>query len=488
MLITKELEFRIAGNVYDYYKKNNIDVEFNKINKLPIHLVNPESHLIVDAVCDVCDKEVKVQYRRYNKSVNNGGYYTCSSKCSKEKRKNTFIKKYGEVTPFKTEIFKEKSKETNLKKWGVEHFRQSEEWKKEHLNHEKEIRKITMFNNFLIDNPIVKGQDDKNFIIQCDIHGETKIPKSLYSNRKITKTELCCECNPISPNISGKEVLLYKLISKIYDGTIIQSYKIGRQEIDIYLPELKVGFEFNGLRWHSELYKDKDYHINKTKLCQKNDIRLVHIFEDDFDFKLNIVESIINNILNKSDKIYARKTEIKKINDKKTIEKFLNENHLQGFVNSNINYGLYHNNELVSLMTFMKLRKILNNKGSHNEYELIRFCNKLNTTVVGGASKLFNEFIKEYVPKSVLSYCDLSWGTGGLYKKLGFNYEGDTKPNYFYVINEKKESRINYQKHKLVKQGYDPNLTESQIMNNLGYYRIYNCGNGKYLYMNETIN
>ena len=69
MLITKELEFRIAGNVYDYYKKNNIDVEFNKINKLPIHLVNPESHLIVDAVCDVCDKEVKVQYRRYNKSV-----------------------------------------------------------------------------------------------------------------------------------------------------------------------------------------------------------------------------------------------------------------------------------------------------------------------------------------------------------------------------------------------------------------------------------
>jgi hypothetical protein len=71
---------------------------------------------------------------------------------------------------------------------------------------------------------------------------------------------------------------------------------------------------------------------------------------------------------------------------------------------------------------------------------------------------------------------------------LGFNYEGDTKPNYFYVINEKKESRINYQKHKLVKQGHDPNLTELQIMNNLGYYRIYNCGNGKYLYTNETIN
>jgi hypothetical protein len=212
---------------------------------------------------------------------------------------------------------------------------------------------------------------------------------------------------------------------------------------------------------------------------------LIHIFEYDFDFKNDIVSSIVKNAINLSDKIFARKTIIKKIKDKSVVKDFLTKNHLQGFVNTNINYGLYYNDELVSLMTFMKTRKVLNKNGDENEYELIRFCNKLNTTVIGGASKLFNKFLNEYEPSSVLSYCDLSWGTGVLYENLGFINDGDTKPNYFYVINGKKENRINYQKHKLVKQGYDPNLTESQIMNGLGYYRIYNCGNRKYLYKNE---
>jgi hypothetical protein len=73
-----------------------------------------------------------------------------------------------------------------------------------------------------------------------------------------------------------------------------------------------------------------------------------------------------------------------------------------------------------------------------------------------------------------------------LYKKLGFNYDSITKPNYFYVINGKRENRINYQKHKLVNKGYDESLTENQIMNNLGHYRIYNCGNEKYIFTTQT--
>ncbi len=488
MLITKELEVRIMGNVCEYYRKNNIEVEFNKINKLPINLVNPESHLIVDAKCDVCGKEVKIQYRRYNKSVNNGGYYTCSSKYSKEKRNKIFIERYGNTNPFKTDNFKEKSKQTSLQKWGAEHFRQGDKWKVEKSQSEKEIQKNTIFQDFMVNNPKVVGQDDDNFIIKCEIHGETKIPKNLFSNRKISKTEYCCECNPVDKNISGKEVLLFKMIRELYDGEIIQSHKIDRREVDIYLPELNLGFEFNGVRWHSELFKPSNYHLEKTKLCEKNNIRLIHIFEDDFDYKVDIVRSIIKNTLNLSHKIFARKTEVKKIENKNIVKDFLIKNHLQGFVNSNINYGLYHNGELVSLMTFMKTRKVLNKNGGNNEYELIRFCNKINTSVIGGASKLFKTFLNEYKPTSVLSYCDLSWGTGTLYENLGFINNGDTKPNYFYVINGKRENRINYQKHKLIKQGYDPNLTESQIMNDLGYYRIYNCGNRRYLYLNERSN
>jgi len=482
MLITKELNIRIAGNVGHYYKINKIDVVFNDINKLPIELVNPQSHLLVDAKCDVCGNEVKIQYRRYNQSISRGGYYTCSSKCSSEKRKMVFTTKYGCENPFKTDNFKEKSKQSMLKKYGSTHFRQSDDWKIKNMGDEKEKRKNTIFDDFLISNPTVVGQNDDNFIVRCGIHGDNEIPKGIFSNRKIIGTELCVKCKPIESNVSGKEILLYKLIKEIYNGNIIQSYKIERKEIDVYLPELKIGFEFNGLRWHSEQFKNKDYHIEKTKLCKKNGIRLIHIFEDDFDYKLDIVKSVINNILGESVKIHGRQTELKVIKDKNIIKEFLNKNHLQGFVNSNINYGLYYKGELVSLMTFMKVRKVLNSVVKDNHYELIRFCNKLNYSVVGGASKLFKTFINNYSPMNVISYCDISWANGNLYKQLGFKYEKLTKPNYYYVINGKRENRIKYQKHKLIKSGFDEKLTENEIMKNRGYYRIYNCGNDKYVY------
>jgi hypothetical protein len=484
MLKTKIVKVRIMGNVCDFYRKHNIDVKYNEVNELPIEKLNPESHIKVDAICDVCGKEVNIQFRRYNQSIKKGGYYCCSSKCSKEKREKTFTEKYGNPNPFKTENLKFKSKKTNLLNWGSEHFRQSEKWKKEFGDIEKNKRKNTTFTIFMNDNPEVVGQDDEHFYVKCEIHGTTKVKKGIYSNRKINKTELCVECNPISQNISGKEILLYKVIRELYDGEIINSFKVNRKEIDIYLPELKIGFEFNGLRWHSELFLSKNYHIEKTKICRNNGIRLIHIFEDDFDNKLDIIRSIIGNIVGVSKKIYARKTDVRVIKDKNIVSDFLNKNHLQGFVNTNINYGLYQNDELISLMTFMKTRKILDRNNKFSEYELVRFCNKIGISVVGGASKLFNKFINDYQPKTVLSYCDISWANGGLYRNLGFDFIETTKPNYHYVIDGKRENRINYQKHKLVKKGHNKDLTESQIMNEMGYYRIFNCGNEKYLYTN----
>lgn len=482
MLITKELKIRIMGNVAQYYKKNNIDINLNEVNLIPIELVNPKSHLIVDAKCDICNKEVKIQYRRYNQSIGRGGYYTCSSKCAKNKIEKTWELKYGNKSIFKTHDFKEKTKQTHLTNWGSEHFRQSNKWKNENLNDEKQKRKNTIFEHFLKNNPSVIDQDTENFIVNCQIHGPTEIKKSIFSNRKIINTELCSKCKPVEKNISGKEILLNKIIGEIYCGEIISSFKIGRKEIDIYLPELKLGFEFNGLRWHSELYVNKNYHLEKTELCHKNGIRLMHIYEDDFDFKLEIIKSIILNAVKKSKKIYARKTIIKKIEKKDVVQQFLNKNHLQGFVNTNINYGLYYENELVSLMTFMKARKVLDKNQKYGDYELVRFCNKLEISVIGGASKLLKYFLKDYQPKKILSYCDISWATGELYKKLGFKTHGFTPPNYSYVVNKVRKNRINYQKHKLIKMGYDSQLTEGEIMNGLGYYRIFNCGNERFIY------
>jgi len=251
---------------------------------------------------------------------------------------------------------------------------------------------------------------------------------------------------------------------------------IAPYELDIFIPLKKVAIEFNGLYWHSEIYKDKNYHLNKTELCENKDIKLIHIFEDEWLNKKDVVKSRIKNILGFTEKkIYARKCVIKEISSKES-RIFLNENHLQGNVNASIRLGLYYNDELVSLMTFGSLRKNLGNKSSDNQYELLRFCNKLNTSTIGGANKLLKYFITTHKPKEIISYADRRWSQGNLYSKLNFFKKHNTKPNYFYIVNEKRENRFNYRKDILVKEGFDDKLTEHQIMLNRKLYRIYDCG------------
>jgi hypothetical protein len=113
---------------------------------------------------------------------------------------------------------------------------------------------------------------------------------------------------------------------------------------------------------------------------------------------------------------------------------------------------------------------------------MLRFCSKLNTSVIGGASKLFKHFLDKYKPISVVSYADRSWSIGGLYEILGFTLKSKTKPNYYYLIKKNRINRYNFRKDVLVKEGYDPNKTEHQIMLNRGIYRIYDCGSLVYEY------
>jgi hypothetical protein len=252
-------------------------------------------------------------------------------------------------------------------------------------------------------------------------------------------------------------------------------------ELDIFIPEKKIAIEFNGLRWHSSEFTEKNYHATKTKLCEENNIQLIHIFEDEWNFKKNIVKSRLKNILNfTEDKIYARKCVIKEVNNKDS-KIFLENNHLQGNINSSIKIGLYYKNELVALMTFGKYRKIYNSNSIEDEYELYRFCNKLNTIVIGGANKLLNYFIEKYNPKKIMTYADKRWSKGDLYEKLGFEYIGDTKPNYFYVLNNERKNRFSFRKDVLVKQGFNKNESESSIMSKRNIYKIYDCGNKKYI-------
>ena len=278
---------------------------------------------------------------------------------------------------------------------------------------------------------------------------------------------------------------LYNFISENYHGNILLNKKniIKPLELDIYLPDLKLGFEFNGLFWHNELNKDNNYHLNKTEECEKQGIHLIHIYEDDWLFKQNIVKSRILNILNiTSNKIYARKCQIKEVDDSNLIRKFLEENHQQGFISSKIKLGLFYNDELVSLMTFGHQRISMGAKSKKNNYEMLRFCNKLNTLVIGGADKLFKFFIEKHQPKEVISYADRSWSRGDLYKKLGFTFISKTPPNYYYIIDDMRKYRFNYRKDKLVREGFDPNKTEHETMLERNIFRIYDSGSLKFIY------
>ena len=199
-------------------------------------------------------------------------------------------------------------------------------------------------------------------------------------------------------------------------------------------------------------------------------------------------QSIIKDVISKrigivKHKVFGRKCEIVKI-DRNEVAEFLNINHLQQNTISTYNYGLKYDNELVSVMTFSKPRFDKN-----VEYELCRFANKLGYSVLGGFSKLFKQFILEVNPKSIISYCDISYFSGEIYKQHQFELVRHSTPNYKYFKPGKLllESRNKYQKHKLHKllAVYNESISEYKNMTINGYNRIWDCGNAVYVWNGE---
>ena len=296
-------------------------------------------------------------------------------------------------------------------------------------------------------------------------------------------------CPKCSVNKSHAETELMKIIQTHYDGKIISGYRDfdNQKEIDIFLPELALGFEYNGLLWHSTKYREKNSMLAKLDTAESCGITLINIFEDEWIEKKEICKSRILNILGKSEKIHARKCSIKEISYGEA-KKFLLTNHIQGAVPSKYNISLIYNGEMVSLMTFGSLRKNLGYTNKEGTFELLRFCNKLNTTVVGGASRLFSYFVKNYNPIEVISYADRRWSQGNLYNNLGFHFVGITKPNYAYIDGKKQHriNRYNLRKNVLVeKYNCSKEMSEVQFCKNMGLYQVFDCGNKKYVWKKE---
>lgn len=286
----------------------------------------------------------------------------------------------------------------------------------------------------------------------------------------------------ISKGSKDEEEIL-QIVRNFTDKEILRNDRnaINPYELDIYIPELRIAIEFNGNYWHSNIFKESNYHQKKVLQCIKNNIHLVSIFEYEWDddVKKEKIIQYLKSILCKNNVIYARDTKVIEISGDRAYE-FENVNHLQGSAHSSVNVALTYNNEIVGLMTFGKPRF-----NSEYQYELIRLCFKSDITVVGGANKMLKHFIREYNPDSIISYCNLSKFTGKVYSELGFKISELTKPNYvwFDTHSRKYYSRYQTMKSDLISRGIGTiEQTEDDIMEEIQCIKIYDCGNIKFIW------
>jgi endogenous inhibitor of DNA gyrase (YacG/DUF329 family) len=285
---------------------------------------------------------------------------------------------------------------------------------------------------------------------------------------------------PVCTKNSNIEQKVIDFITK-YETIVLNTRSIIKPyEIDIYIPEKKIGIEINGLYWHSEsMGANSSYHLMKTEEAQKAGIFLIQLFADEIMYKWPIVKNRLMNILKHTKyKIWARNCYIKEI-DIKTKDKFLNKYHIQGQDHSNKHIGLFYKSHLISVMTFSKFRKVLGREHRENCWELSRFATISKFNIVGAAGKLLSYFEKKYKPQKIISYADRRWSNGNLYYNLGFTMTRKTRPSYWYTKDYlNRIYRFNFRKSILKNKiiNFNPNISEWENMKANGYDRIWDCG------------
>jgi len=429
-------------------------------------------------------RHIVEETRRKNTLDKYGVYHTSMLDSVKDKQLNTNMEKYGVKSPAQSDVIKNKVVLNNKSKWGVDYPQMLDSIKDKMMSTRIDKYRYDTIIKYSELN-IVEISKEGVIDILCSDCSKTYTISSGLLNHRVNryKTNPCLICNPISSYkytgqndiadyIDGLDIDIIRGDRKILNG----------KEIDIICPDFNVGIEFNGLYWHSDIYKNKKYHLLKKELAARSGINLIHIWEDDWILKRDIVLSRLSGILNKNSVIYARKCDIKYVDTRESVS-FVNDNHIQGNIGSNVKIGLYYKDELVSIMTFGNYRRSLGKNTIENEYELYRFCSKKYTNVIGAFSRLLKFFIKNHSPKKIITYANYDWSSidNNVYIKNGFKFCDITKPNYWYFNSENKRiHRFAFNKAKLVKDGYDPSFTEYEIMCNRGYNRLYDCGNLKY--------
>ena len=310
-------------------------------------------------------------------------------------------------------------------------------------------------------------------------------------HEKMSKIATEANINMVRDFSSSQEREIKSFVESLGFECFTDRHILKGKELDIYIPEKQLAIEFNGNMWHSEKFgKGKEYHLNKLDECNKKGVKLIQIFEDEFEEHKDIVFSKITHILGKENKdclrIPARKCNIQEIL-KNEAEEFLNKNHIQGFVKSTIYLGAKLNDRLVAVMCFLN-----ENNGNWN---LTRFASLNGSICQGVASKMFTHFKEEYDPKTVRSFADRRWtmnSNSNLYIKLGFELDEILRPEYRYynpqVDKYKRFHKFGFRKSVLHKKyGLPMHMTETEMATSLGFVKVWDCGLFKYVWRREDV-
>lgn len=293
----------------------------------------------------------------------------------------------------------------------------------------------------------------------------------------------CPKCYFLPANRSNKEKQLSEFIESLGFVTLTNAKSkelIWPLSLDIYLPEKSLAIEFNGDYWHDSSKIGPDYHLTKLLACEAKGIKLIQIFEHEYDNKRAVVEARLRSLLGLyADKLHARKCKLITV-DAATARAFLEHNHVQGAVSSKLRLGLEYEGKLAMLLTAGVPR--FNKKAT---LEILRICSARDTLIIGGASRLF-AWLRQLQPRqAIISYHDRRWGDSKLYETLGFTKQAPSPPSYIYVKGGHKLSRYQAQKHllpKLLGVKFDPSLSESQNMTLARYNKLYDCGQAVFIH------
>lgn len=419
-----------------------------------------------------------------NKAYPNKGYTLfCSDACAKKYR-NTNKEWYQYLSNYdwlyNQRVNLKKSKQTIANEIGCSHTVVSK-WLKTHkIESDHRYSNTSLLNN----KQWLEEQYKTNHKSCEDIANQLGISKSTVSVY-LAKNDIEANSSNSYDNhnyVSNEEQQVVDFIKSIYNGEVITSNRsiLNGQEIDIYIPEFNLAFEYDGLYSHAyrpwestpSLIKDRNYHLNKTLKCKEKGIALYHIFSDEWANRPSAWQNMIQSRLQKNTiTIPARKCPVEPLNGL-LCDYFLDQYHIQGKDKSGLKTALFYKNEPIAVMTFGKSRF-----NKNVEWELIRYCVKSNYNIPGGFSKLLTHFRREH-PGTIVSYADRRYSDGGVYEKNGFKLIRTNRPNYKYIDKGRRNTinRMLLQKKNLLKVLNKPELTEEQLAYELGYMKIYDCG------------